>query len=98
MYLMISTYLRPLDEVDAARPDHFEFMAGLEASGVVVGAGRQDPPTGGIVLLDVATEAQARELMAGDPYVQRGLASYEPTGWLPTRGPLGSWKRPAGEN
>ena len=91
MYLMISTYLRPLDEVDAAREDHLRFLAGLEAKGVVVAAGRQDPPKGGIVLLDAATEAEARHLMADDPYVLLGLASYEPTGWLPTRGALVDW-------
>lgn len=94
MYLMISTYLRPLDEVDAAREDHFAFLEKLEADGLVVTAGRQVPPKGGIVLLDVASEEQAREVMAGDPYVQRGLASYEPTGWAPTRGVLAGWTRP----
>jgi uncharacterized protein YciI len=95
MYLMISTYLRPTDELDAARPDHLAFMAGLEATGVIVGAGRQDPPVGGIVLLDVATEAQARATMADDPYVLRGLARYEPVGWNPTRGSLATWRPPA---
>lgn len=94
MYLMISTYLAPLDEVDAARADHLDFLAGLEAMGVVVGAGRQDPPTGGIVLLDVDSEAEARALLAEDPYVTRGLARYEPTGWKLARGPLASWSRP----
>ena len=91
---MISTYLAPLDRIDEARPDHFEFMAGLEATGVVVGAGRQDPPVGGIVLLDVDTEPEARALLADDPYVLRGLARYEPTGWKPTRGSLATWTRP----
>ena len=92
---MISTYVAPLDQVDEARPDHFEFMAGLEATGVVVGAGRQDPPVGGIVLLDVDTEDEARALLADDPYVLRGLARYEPTGWKPARGSLATWTRPA---
>jgi uncharacterized protein YciI len=90
MYLMISTYLRPLDEVDAVRPAHFEFMAGLEAKALVVGAGRRQPPTGGIVLLDVETEEEAVAIFAADPYVIAGVARYEPTGWTPTRGPLGN--------
>ncbi len=51
-------------------------------------AGRQQPPVGGIVLLDVATEAEARVIMAGDPYVLHGVADYEPIGWNPTRGRL----------
>ena len=95
MYLMISTYLAPLDEVDRAREDHLAFIAGLEERGLVVSAGRQNPAVGGVVLLGVDTEAEARELMAQDPYVVRGLAEYAATGWTPTRGVLADWKKPA---
>jgi uncharacterized protein YciI len=90
---MISTYLKPLAEVDAARADHLAFVAELEKGGFAVTAGRIDPPTGGIILLDVDTEAEARELIARDPYVQRGLASYTATGWHPTRGALAGYQR-----
>lgn len=93
MYLMISTYLKPLDEVDQARDEHLAFLAGLEERGLVVSAGRQDPPKGGVVLLDVDTEAEARAIIADDPYVKHGLVTYEPTGWKPSRGILAHWKR-----
>ena len=92
MYLMISKYLQPLEEVDKAREDHLTFLAGLEDRGLVVSAGRQDPPVGGVVLLGVDSEAEALELIANDPYVQRGLAAYTATGWKPARGILADWK------
>jgi uncharacterized protein YciI len=92
---MISKYLKPLDEVDGARTEHTAYLAALEERGLVVAAGRQEPPTGGVILFDVDTEAEARELIAGDPYVTRGLAVYQATGWKPTRGALADWKRPA---
>ena len=88
MYLMISTYLAPLDQVDKAREAHMTFLDGLEERGLVIAAGRQDPPVGGVILLDTATAEEAVEAMAGDPYVQQGLASYVATGWTPTRGAL----------
>ena len=94
MYLMISTYLAPLDEVDEAREDHMAFIAGLEERGLVVSAGRQDPAVGGVILFDVDSEREAQELIAQDPYVVRGLAEYKATGWKPTRGVLSTWKRP----
>ncbi|MEV6599089.1 YciI family protein [Actinoplanes sp. NPDC051346] len=94
MYLMISTYLVPLDEVDRARDDHLAFLAGLEERGLMVSAGRRDPAVGGIVLLGVDTEAAARELMADDPYVVGGLAEYAAMGWNPARGVLADWRRP----
>ena len=95
MYLMISTYRAPLAEVDAARDDHLRYLDELERRGLVVSAGRQNPPTGGMVLLNVDTEDEARALMADDPYVLRGLADYDAKGWTPTRGVLGDWTPPA---
>ena len=95
MYLMISTYRAPLDRVDEARSAHLEFVDGLERAGVLVSAGRQDPPAGGILLLDVESEARAHELLRDDPYVRQGLAEYTATGWQPTRGVLAGWKSAA---
>ncbi|WP_436537150.1 YciI family protein [Actinoplanes sp. HUAS TT8] len=90
---MISTYQKPLAEVDQAREDHLAFIADLEERGLSVSAGRQDPPVGGIVLLDVDTEAEAQEIFAQDPYVVRGLATYAAVGWLVTRGALADYQR-----
>ena len=92
MYLMISTYLAPLDEVDALRDEHLTYLEALEKRGLVVSAGRQDPPVGGVILFDVDTEDEARELIASDPYVVRNVAEYTATGWKPTRGALKDWK------
>jgi len=94
VYLMISTYLAPIDKVDEARAAHLAFVDELERAGVLVSAGRQNPPTGGILLLDVETEARAHELLTDDPYVRQGLAEYSATGWQPTRGVLAGWKSP----
>jgi uncharacterized protein YciI len=85
---MISTYLAPLNEVDKVREAHMKFLDGLEERGLVIAAGRQDPPVGGVILLDTATAEEAVEALAGDPYVQQGLATYTATGWQPTRGAL----------
>jgi uncharacterized protein YciI len=93
VYLMISTYLAPLDQVDKAREGHLAFVDDLERAGVLVSAGRQDPPVGGVIILDAETEAEARELMAPDPYLLQGLAEYAATNWKPTRGALADWKR-----
>ncbi|MEU4243871.1 YciI family protein [Actinoplanes sp. NPDC026619] len=85
---MISRYLVPLDEVDKAREEHLAFLDGLVQQGKLVVAGRQDPPVGGLVMIDATTEAEALELMAGDPYIQRGLAEYTATGFRPSLGKL----------
>jgi uncharacterized protein YciI len=89
--LMISTYLAPLDEVDKAREAHSAFLDTLGET--VISGGRQDPPVGGVVLLDAATVEEAERIMADDPYVQRGLARYTATGWKPSRGVLAGYVR-----
>ncbi|MET8152865.1 YciI family protein [Actinoplanes sp. NPDC049668] len=89
---MISTYLAPLDQVDQVRDAHIAFVEELGRAGVLVAAGRQDPPVGGVIILDVDSEAEARELMAPDPYLLQGLAEYSATGWTPARGVLVDWK------
>jgi len=83
---MISTYVAPLEQVDQAREAHLRFLDGLGER--VVSAGRQDPPAGGVVIIDAASEGEANEIMAGDPYVVQGLAEYRAIGWTPTRGVL----------
>ncbi|TWG26513.1 YciI family protein [Actinoplanes teichomyceticus] len=90
---MISTYQKPLADVDQARDQHLAYIADLEERGLAVTAGRQEPPTGGIILLDVDTEAQAQELIAQDPYVQQGLATYAAVGWQISRGALADYQR-----
>lgn len=92
MYLMISTYLVPLDEVDRLRGQHLAFLDTLEQRGLMVAAGRQDPPAGGVVILDVASEAAAFETMAQDPYVLASAAEYRATGFTPSRGVLKDYK------
>ena len=95
MILMISKYQAPLDVVDQARADHLAFVDALGERGLVVSAGRQDPAVGGVVILDVDSATQAHEIFAEDPYVKQGLAVYEAINWLPTRGVLSTWQRPA---
>ncbi|WP_203812781.1 YciI family protein [Paractinoplanes tereljensis] len=85
---MISKYLVSLEEVDKARDEHLAFLDGLVKSGKLVIAGRQNPPVGGLVMIEAETEDEARALMADDPYVQRGLAEYTATGFRPSLGKL----------
>lgn len=88
MYVMISTYTVPIEEVDKLRGAHLAFLDGLESEGKVVSAGRRTPPVGGVVVLNVATEAEARQIMAHDPYVLGGVGEYEAVGYSPSRGLL----------
>ena len=88
MYLMISTYVVPLDEVDRLRDAHLAFLDSLEERGLVASAGRQDPPVGGVIILDVDSAEEALAVLADDPYVTGKAAEYRPIGFTPGRGVL----------
>jgi uncharacterized protein YciI len=88
---MISKYLVSLDEVAKVRDEHLAFLEGLVEQGVVVAAGRQNPPVGGMVLLDVADEERAFEVISRDPYVLKDVAEYSSIGWQPTVGVLADY-------
>lgn len=56
--------------------DHFEKLQDLQKEGKLILAGRtltMDTEGFGIVILEVDTESEARELMEGDPAVKEGI-------------------------
>lgn len=81
------TYSDDAELVDATRPKHREFIAGLLTQGKIVGSG---PYVGGkqaliiVQLPDTATVADAERLMDDDPYTRAAaLASREVQEWNP---------------
>ncbi len=78
-------------DVEAALDDHLEWMLGLEDAGHVVASGplTSGPgiePGAGLTVLRAATEREAAALAAGDPFVTKGLRSFEVFGWLVMEG------------
>jgi uncharacterized protein YciI len=73
-------------DVEAALDAHLEWMLGLEAAGHVVASGplTSGPgvaPGSGLTVLRTSTEREAAELAAQDPFVAKGLRSFEILGW-----------------
>ena len=70
----------PTAEEQAIVGEHFARLQALTEQGVVLLVGRtQDnsPRTFGIVIFEAESEAQAREIMNGDPAVQKGIMRAE---------------------
>jgi uncharacterized protein YciI len=73
MIVVLLTYKVPLDQVDAVRPEHLAFLKQALADGRLLAAGRQNPPTGG-VLIARGTLAEVQGWAMTDPYVVQGIA------------------------
>ena len=77
MFLILVNYQRPLEEVDAVRPAHAEFLDQRIAEGTYVLAGRRIPPEGGVIVARGSDPEALRRVVEQDPYVTAGVASYE---------------------
>ena len=77
MFVAISTYLKPLEEVDRSYPEHYAWLERHYASGHFLGSGRRVPPVGGIIIARGESKEEFLALLAGDPFQQNGLARYE---------------------
>ncbi len=76
MFAMHSVYLKPLEEVDKYLEAHRSFLKTLYAKGINICSGPQIPRTGGFILMNAASKAEALEIMKNDPYVINGVAQY----------------------
>lgn len=69
-------YVSDAAALDAARPAHRAYLGSLGADGRLLGSG---PFVGGdagaLIVLSTADEAEARALLAADPFQQAGLVA-----------------------
>ena len=77
MLIAISTYLKPLSEIDPHRPAHLAFLKKLIDDKVILIAGRQDPATGAIIIANIDSTESFLNLLKNDPYIQYNLAEYK---------------------
>jgi uncharacterized protein YciI len=77
MYVVLLNYTAPLEEVDAALPEHVAWLERNYEQGHFVASGRRDPRTGGVIIAHRMDRAKLDEILAGDPFGVKGLAEYE---------------------
>jgi uncharacterized protein YciI len=87
MFVFVSEYQAPLEQVDEHRPAHLEFLAGLNEQGRILISGRRSPPVGGVVVIDADSLEEAQAIMAEDPFASSGVATYEAYEFTPSAGP-----------
>ena len=71
--VVILSYLKPLDQVDALMTDHVAWLTKGFESGEFVVAGRQNPREGGVILMR-GDAAAVTAIANTDPFVTGGVA------------------------
>jgi uncharacterized protein YciI len=77
MFVLLLTYIKPLDEVDALMRKHMAWLNEQYDAGRFVVSGRQIPRTGGVILARGDDREEIEALAAGDPFVAGGVATCE---------------------
>ena len=77
MFVLLLTYTKPLDEVDALMRPHMAWLNKHRAAGRFVTWGRQIPRTGGVILAHGDDRDEMEALAASDPFVTGGVATVE---------------------
>jgi uncharacterized protein YciI len=77
MFVAISTYLSPPEDVEALAPAHIAWQMQQYADGRFLGSGRRVPPTGAIIIGREESLEAFRVLLADDPFQQHGLVRYD---------------------
>ena len=76
MFLVLLTYLQPLDAVDACLAEHREYLQRHYAAGVFQLSGPRQPRDGGVILATASSAAELQAILETDPFHVHGVAAY----------------------
>lgn len=77
MFLLLSRYVKPLEEVERFIPEHRAFLDRYYASGLFVVSGPMQPRTGGVIVTNDASRETIDAALAEDPFVREHISEYE---------------------
>lgn len=91
MFLLLSRYLKPIDEIERVLPAHRAFLDRCYESGLFIVSGPQEPRSGGVIVAADAPRSRIEEALTQDPFVREGISEYEiiefhatkRAGWFP---------------
>jgi len=77
LYIVILTYIRPIEEVHAHLDSHRDWLIEYSRSGNIVVAGPLEDRKGGAVLACCKNRAELDNILATDSFHIHGLVNYE---------------------
>jgi uncharacterized protein YciI len=77
MFVLLLTYVRPLEEVDALMREHVAWLNEHYDAGRFVVSGRRVPRTGGVIVARGDERDEIERIATTDPFVSGGVATCE---------------------
>lgn len=85
LFVMIVTYIKPMDEVNAHLEGHRAFLAKGYEDGVLMMSGGQNPRVGGVIVGKFDDKSAALEFVGLDPFYINDVASYDVVEFVPSK-------------
>lgn len=74
IYVVVLTYIKPLEDVDALIPEHVEWLKQGYSDGVFLASGRRIPRNGGIILAQCDSIESLEKRLSQDPFQKLKVA------------------------
>lgn len=84
MFVIVLTYMEPLDVVDRYLAAHVEYLKKQYETGIFIASGRRIPRTGGVILARAESRQALQEILGQDPFCVHGVAEYEVVEFSPS--------------
>jgi uncharacterized protein YciI len=77
MFVVLLSYIRPIEEVDALMREHVAWLNEHYDAGRFVVSGRRVPRSGGVIVARGDDRDEIERIVASDPFVSAGVATSE---------------------
>jgi uncharacterized protein YciI len=85
MFVIILSYIKPIEVIDALRPKHLEFLDSYFKKDIFIASGRQTPLKGGVILANAKSRLEIEQIITGDPFYTEQAAKFEIIEFTPTK-------------
>lgn len=77
MFVIILSYTKPIEVIDALRPKHLEFLDRYFAKNIFLASGRQNPLKGGVIMATGVSREELERIITEDPFHSENVATFE---------------------
>jgi uncharacterized protein YciI len=77
MFIILSTYLKPLSEVDQYLSLHRQFLEEGYQKNYFIASGPQNPRSGGVIISQLRSKTDLENILKDDPFQIHHIARYD---------------------
>lgn len=85
MFIMMLSYLQPIDEVEKYLSQHINYLDKYYGLGHFIASGRKEPRTGGVILCRADNKEEVIAIMKEDPFYIHQIAHYDIIEFMPNK-------------